>query len=53
MQNINNKGFISKYMWEAQKATTYGEWLLCMKSWIEEQPEIEEYLSPANLDPAK
>ncbi|KAJ1440840.1 hypothetical protein B484DRAFT_427299 [Ochromonadaceae sp. CCMP2298] len=51
MQNMNALGYISRYMWEAQKATTYGECLLCMKSWIAEQPQIEEYLHPSNLHP--
>jgi hypothetical protein len=38
-------------MWGAQKATTYGDFLICMQEWIKEQPEVEALLHPDRLDP--
>ncbi|KAJ1432453.1 hypothetical protein B484DRAFT_395003 [Ochromonadaceae sp. CCMP2298] len=50
IQNLNDKGYVSKYMWGAQKATTYGDFLICIQEWIKEQPEVEALLHPDRLD---
>jgi hypothetical protein len=52
IENIKDMGYISKHMWAAQKATTYRDWVICMKDWIKEQPQLEAYLHPDNLNPA-
>jgi hypothetical protein len=49
--NLNDKGYVSKHMLGAQKATTYGDFLICMQGWIKEQPEVEALLHPDRLDP--